>query len=189
MVRAPRNVAFSLNLSPGAAGVVAEADAASTLLVRQCNVVDHGHMDDTWTRRDLPVLDAIVRIHERTGKAMRPTEIEAETRFDTDTVQTALRALDSADPPFVVTKMDRFASGQVSLVGAPTGHARQAVGAWPTAETVADNLVNALSKAAEREQDIEHKSWLTKAAGFLGGTGRDLAIEIGAAAINRQMGV
>lgn len=72
---------------------------------------------------------------------------------------------------------------------APTGHARRAVGAWPTAEMIADRLVKALDEAADREPDPEKKGWLGKTAAFLGHAGRDLAVEIGATAINRQMGM
>ena len=42
---------------------------------------------------------------------------------------------------------------------------------------------------ADREPDPERKGWLRKTAAYLGNAGRDLAIEIGATAINRQMGM
>lgn len=145
-------------------------------------------MDETWTNRDLPVLRAIVEIYEETGHAMHPGPIEAATGLAGEDVQAALRALNLEDPPFV-TKMQRYSSGHVSLIGAPTGHARRAVGAWPTAESIADRLVNALDEAADREADEERKGFLRKAATYLGNTGRDLAVEIGATAINRQMGL
>ncbi len=145
-------------------------------------------MDETWTNRDLPVLRAIVETYEETGHAMHPGPIEAATGLPGTEVQAALRALNLEDPPFV-TKMQRYASGHVSLIGAPTGHARRAVGAWPTAESIADRLVSALDEAADREPDEERKGFLRKAAGYLGHAGRDLAVEIGATAINRQMGL
>ena len=58
-----------------------------------------------------------------------------------------------------------------------------------TAETIADRLITALDEAAEREPDPERKGWLRKSAAYLGNAGRDLAVEIGATAINRQMGM
>lgn len=145
-------------------------------------------MRDTWTDRDLPVLEAIVAIYEETGEPVGPGLIESRTGLSGADVQVALRALDSESPAFVA-KMQRYADGHVMRVGAPTGHARRAVGAWPTAETIADRLVGALDEAAEREPDEERKGFLRKAAGYLGNAGRDLAVEIGATAINRQMGV
>lgn len=80
-------------------------------------------------------------------------------------------------------------TGDIIFIGPPTGYARRAVGAWPTAETIADRLITALDEAAEREPDPERKGWLRKSAAYLGNAGRDLAVEIGATAINRQMGM
>lgn len=145
-------------------------------------------MTETWSRRDLPVLTAIVEVFERTGRVMRPSEIVEQSGLDTDQVEAALRALESEDPPFI-TKLERRASGGISLVGRPTGHARRAVGAWPTPESIADRLISALDEAAQREPDPERKGWLRMTAAYLGNAGRDLAVEIGATAINRQMGM
>ena len=145
-------------------------------------------MDETRTRRDLPVLTAIVEVFERTGRVMRPNEIVGQSGLDADQVETALRALEGEDPPFI-TKLERRASGGISLVGKPTGHARRAVGAWTTPESIADRLFSALDQAADREPDDERKSWLRKSAAYLGNAGRDLAVEIGATAINCQMGM
>ena len=86
---------------------------------------------------------------ERTGRVMRPNEIVEQSGVDADHVEIALRALEGEDPPFI-TKLERRASGGISLVGKPTGHARRAVGAWPTPESIADRLVAALDEAAER---------------------------------------
>jgi hypothetical protein len=135
-----------------------------------------------------PYSRAIVELYEETGQIVSPNQIEAKTGLAAEVVQSALRALDSEQPPYV-TKMQRYSSGHVVMIGAPTGHARRAVGAWPTAETIADRLVSALDEAADREPDPERKGWLSKTAAYLGNAGRDLAVEIGATAINRQMGM
>ncbi|WP_347350673.1 hypothetical protein [Intrasporangium sp.] len=145
-------------------------------------------MTETRTNRDPPVLRAIVDVYEDTGSPMGPDAIEAVTGFDTGMVQAALRALDSEEPPYI-SKLERVMTGDIIFIGAPTGHARRAVGAWPTAETIADRLVKALDEAADREPDPERKGWLSKTASYLGHAGRDLAVEIGATAINRQMGM
>ncbi|MEO5981877.1 MAG: hypothetical protein ABIQ13_06135 [Pedococcus sp.] len=145
-------------------------------------------MDETWTNRDLPVLTAIVEVFERTGRVMRPDEIVQQSGVDADQVEAALRALEGEDPAFI-SKIERRASGGISSVGPPTGHARRAVGAWPTPESIADRLVIALDEAAEREPDLERKGWLRQSAAYLGNAGRDLAVEIGATAINRQVGM
>lgn len=120
---------------------------------------------------------------------MRCTQaIVEESGLEGGQVKSALLALALEDPPFV-SKIQRHGSGDISLVGSPTGHARRAVGAWPTAETIADRLINALDEAAEREPDLERKGWLRQSAAYLANAGRDLAVEIGATAINRQMGM
>lgn len=134
------------------------------------------------------MLTAIVEVFESTGRAMRPNEIVEQSGLAADQVEAALRALESEDPPFI-SKLERRASGGISLVGLPTGHARRAVGAWPTPESIADRLVSALDEAADHEPDPERKGWLRNTATYLGNAGRDLAIEIGATAINRQMGM
>lgn len=145
-------------------------------------------MEETWTSRDLPVLRAIVEVFERTGRVMHPNEIVQQSGLTGDQVERALNALEGESPPFI-TKLDRRGSGGISLIGRPTGHARRAVGAWPSAETMADQIVRALEEAAEREPDAERKGWLRKSANYLGNAGRDLAVEIGATAIGRQMGM
>jgi hypothetical protein len=77
----------------------------------------------------------------------------------------------------------------IGLVGEPTGHARRAVGAWPTPESIAARLISALDEAADREPDPERKGWLRKTAAYLGNAGRDLAVKIGGSAIKSQMGM
>lgn len=98
------------------------------------------------------MLTAIVEVFESTGRAMRPNEIVEQSGLDADQVEAALRALEGEDPPFI-SKLERRSSGGISLVGRPTGHARRAVGAWPTPESIADRLVSALDEAADREPD------------------------------------
>ncbi len=143
-------------------------------------------MRDTWAGRDLPVLNTIVEVFEETGRGMTPKQIEMRTGLDANAVQLALKALDSECPPFL-SKLEWMVSGQVSFIGAPTGQARRAVDAWPTAEAIADRLVKALDEAAERQPDKERRGLLRKAAAYLGDAGRQLAIEIAATAIGRQM--
>ncbi len=65
---------------------------------------------------------------------------------------------------------------------------RFGAGACPTAETMADRLVNSLDGIAEREPAPERKGRPRKSATYLGNAGRDLVVEIGATAINRRTG-
>jgi hypothetical protein len=146
-------------------------------------------MTDTWTSRELPVLRAIVTTYDETGRPILPNQIEAASGLDPDTVQQALRALKHEDPPFVAS-MEYGGSGiEIGLVGPPTGHARRAVGAWPTAEALADRLVAALDSAADQETNEDRKGWLKKTAMYLGGAGRDLAVEVLATTLSKQTGI
>ncbi|WP_460824882.1 hypothetical protein [Nostocoides australiense] len=132
---------------------------------------------------DAEVIIAVRREEIRAGMTLT-----LERMRKADEVEAALRALEGEDPPFI-TKLERRASGGIGLVGKPTGHARRAVGAGPTLESIADRLITALDEAADREPDPERKGWLRKTAAYLGNAGRDLAVDIGASAINRQMGM
>jgi hypothetical protein len=73
-------------------------------------------------------------------------------------------------------------------VGKATAQARQAAGLWPTPESLADRLVAALAQAAERETNEERRGWLKRTAEWLGSAGRDVAVDVTAAVISRQVG-
>lgn len=78
--------------------------------------------------------------------------------------------------------------GVVVRVTGITERGQRAAGQWPTPESVADRLAAALTDAAERETDPERKGWLRKTAAWMGGAGRDMAVEVGAAVVSRQIG-
>lgn len=139
-------------------------------------------MENTWDVRDFRVLEAIVEIAEGEGcTSVTAAQIQALTGFDEATVQAALRALDSEDPPFF--KSQGAWGGQILRASNPTGHARRAVGAWPTAETLSDQLIAQIESAADAEGDAEKKSKLKQLAAFLATGGRDLLVDIAAKAI------
>ena len=50
-------------------------------------------MEDTWVSRDLPVLDAVVRLLDAGQFAVTVADIAGETGFDPKTVDRALDAL------------------------------------------------------------------------------------------------
>jgi hypothetical protein len=145
-------------------------------------------MQDTWTTRDLPVLLAIVEGFDDGGRSPGPKQIQEITGLEPETVQRALRALGSEQPSFLAEVKGSWGK-QIIMVGAPTGHARRAVGAWPTAEVLADRLVAAMNDAADSEADDEQKGLLRKAASFLGSAGRDIVVGVAATALNKQMGM
>lgn len=139
-------------------------------------------MENTWGTRDLPVLQAVVDIYEETGHAIRPKAIETKTGFEADTVQKALRALRSEEPPFF-TNVTAAMGGIVVVIGAPTGHARRQAGAWPTPEALAQRLIEQLNDAADGSGDEEQRGALKKTAKFLAEGGRDILVGIATATL------
>jgi hypothetical protein len=111
-----------------------------------------------------------------------------QTGLDTKDVDRALEALKGQ----YLTEYRKLATGGVPdswYVTGVTPAARQAVGQWPTAESVTQRLAAAFAEAADAEQDPERKSRLRQIARFLGETGKDLAAEIIAKVIMRQTGM
>ncbi len=91
------------------------------------------------------------------------------------------RSLDAMDPTFVdFRKTETGGDPRFWYVNRVTPEARQAVGQWPTAQGLVDRLVKAFSEAADHEQDAERHYQLRQAAGLLGETVRDVAVEVAA---------
>lgn len=146
-------------------------------------------MEDTWANRDLPVLEAIVGLCDETpGDWVLAQRIDERTNMSHAEVQQALFALSREHPPYFEPLDDSdFEGASIGGVRNPSGHARRTVGSWPSPEALADRLVVAMNRAADEEEDEERKGWLKKTAGFLGGAGRDLAVDVMGSAIRKQM--
>lgn len=130
-------------------------------------------MDDTWAARDLPVLDATVALLEE-SYMVTVTDIAARTGLGEHAVARALEAL---DPVFVdFRKTTTGGDPTFWYVLKVTPAARQAVGQWPTAESLVSALVSQLSAAAQEERDAERKGLLTYAARLIGDTLRDVSV-------------
>lgn len=133
---------------------------------------------ETWTSRELPVLQALVaKFDDLETDAVRVEQLPELTGLvDTD-VKLALRSLASARPPyvegFVVAELPYFL-----VISGVTERARRAVGQWPTSDLAADAILSALSKAAEQEPDDEKRSGLQRAVAFLGGAGKEVLYRV-----------
>ena len=139
-------------------------------------------VENTWDTRDFRVLEAIVEITDRGDtNSVTAERIASHTGLDDTAVQAALRALSSEDPPFFKAKGSW--GGGILRASNPTGHARRAVGAWPTAESLADQLIAKIESAAAGESDEGKRSKLNQLAGFFATGGRDLLVDIAAKAI------
>jgi hypothetical protein len=145
-------------------------------------------MEDTWTNRDLPVLEAIVRLLDQGNWAVSVREVASDTSLDPADVDRAITALQG----LYVVDYDQFATGgdpnpwEVRQV---TAEARRVVGQWPTPESLVDRLAEAFGKAAEDEPDAERKGRFRQVAAFLSSTGREVATEVAAKVILRSAGM
>lgn len=115
-------------------------------------------------------------------------ELVQTTGLVVEDVIRGIRALEQEDPPFLHGVQWSWGGPPINI-GTPTGNARRAVGAWPTAESLATLLIQGLEKAAEIEPDEERRGWLKKTAGYLGNAGKDIGVEIAATALNKQFGL
>lgn len=145
-------------------------------------------MDDTWMKRDLPVLTALVeRFDDPAVDQVRPPEVGVLTGLDDAAVLRALTALCEARPAYLECITVGEERGPAIITGV-TAHARRATGAWPTAESLVDQLIYALAGAAEREQDPERRSKLQQTALWLGGALRDVAIQVAGTVVAQHVG-
>jgi hypothetical protein len=63
------------------------------------------------------------------------------------------------------------------------------VGQWPTAESLAGQIAEALAEAAEHEPDPVKKSRLREAGAVLGDTARGVLVEVLSRVVERQAGM
>jgi predicted ArsR family transcriptional regulator len=130
-------------------------------------------VEDTWAARDLPVLAATVHLLEE-SYMVTVTDIAARTGLDEQAVARALEALDPVYVDFRKTTTGGDPTFWYVLKATPA--ARQAVGQWPTAETLIAALAAELTAAAADEQDAERKGLLSYAARLIGDTLRDESV-------------
>jgi hypothetical protein len=143
-----------------------------------------GPVEDTWTSRDLPVLDATVALLEN-RPLVDVTDIAARAGLTVAETSGALQAMEGV---YVELAMSMGGPQSWSVQGV-TPAARRAVGQWPSAESLITRLVEGLNAAADQEANPERKSRLRQAASLLGGAARDIATDIAARFIEHSMGL
>jgi DNA-binding MarR family transcriptional regulator len=141
--------------------------------------------EDTWFSRDLPVLDAAVHLVDAAAFAHPSAhELAERTGLELDQVLTALRALEQAGLIAVTFTMG---GGRNSHVDAISGEARQLVGAWPSAGAIASRLVAELERRADAASSDEERSKWRRLLDSVLGLGREVVVDVAAAAITRQV--
>jgi predicted transcriptional regulator len=137
-------------------------------------------VEDTWKARDLPVLGAVVALLE-SSYMVTVSDIAGRTGLDQAEVA---RSLDALHPTHVdYRKTETGGDSRFWYVLKVTPEGRRAVGQWPTAESLVDHLVRAFRDAASTEQDTERQYQLSQAAGLIGETLRDVAVQAAAAIV------
>lgn len=132
-------------------------------------------MEDTWAVRDVPVLSAVVELLDH-SYMVTVSDVAEKTGLDLAEVS---RSLEAMDPTFVdFRKTETGGDPRFWYVNRVTPEARQAIGQWPTAESLVDRLVKAFGDAADHEEDAERHYQLRQAAGLLGETVRDVAVRV-----------
>lgn len=149
-----------------------------------------GMAQDTWATRDLPVLEAVVELFDDGEWRVSGAQIAERTGLAEDVVQRAFFALVNEDPPlFKYIDTSSLVGPEIGWVYEPSGEARRRVGAWPTPESLADRLVQAMERAADSEPDEEKRSKLRHTASYLSSVGRDVLVEVIGSVIARGAGV
>lgn len=119
---------------------------------------------------------------------MQSHEIAERTGLDHRTVITALFALANEHPALFTYHDLSDMDGRDLAVIDPTGEARRRVGSWPTPQSLADAIVEALKQAAETEADPERKTGLRRTVDFLTGVGSGVLTGVATAAMSGQLG-
>jgi hypothetical protein len=135
-------------------------------------------VEDTWSSRDLPVLEAVVSMLDEPGHYFVAVHEIAE-RTGLDKMEVA-RALDALDGPYIADYQRLMSGGNPTNwhIGSVNEAARRAVGQWPTPESLVDRLVQGLNQAAEHDTDPARKRRLREAATVLGETARGVVTEV-----------
>jgi hypothetical protein len=130
-------------------------------------------VEDTWASRELPVLSATVQLLEE-SYMVTVTDIAARTGLEEQAVARALEALDPVFVDFRKTTTGGDPTFWYVLKATPA--ARQAVGQWPSPESLVTALARELAAAAHDEQDAERKGLLVYAARLIDDTLRDVSV-------------
>ena len=145
----------------------------------------------TWETRDLPVLKALVELDDEGDNGRVTVDAIAERiGMGKDQVGRAIRVLSREEPRFFELGMtSSLADTQIHHVYNVSGHARRAVGTWPTAERLAEQIVAGLNAAADAEPDEEKRSRLKQAAQILGGAGWGVILGVAGNAVSKGIGL
>jgi hypothetical protein len=135
-------------------------------------------MEESWTTRDLRVLDALVRRFEERGGAATPIDGHQLADQLGMLPEQVLLAVEALRPTYVDAQILAHPGADAYIVRGVTDEGRRAVGQWPTPEGIVDRLVQGLLDAADQELDEQKRSRLRSIAEGLRGFARDVAVGV-----------
>lgn len=144
-------------------------------------------MEDTWAKRDLPVLDAVVELFDECpGNWLLGQQVVERTGMDRKDVERAVSAL---SPDYVILGQQMAADGDIGtqVLESVTAEARRVVGQWPTGKRLVEQLAAGIAQAAERETDPEQKSRLRAIASGLVGVAKTIAVNVASEMIEHRL--
>jgi DNA-binding MarR family transcriptional regulator len=148
--------------------------------------------DDTWTGRELPILEAILRREQaaelRNSNAQLSDEIATELELDTTSVKIAIDSLIDAG---YLRGSPVTAWGdpvETYLIEGLTEKARQAAGQWPSGDPYS-SLVQLLEERIADTADPEVKSKLRAFRDAVLSVGQGVATSVLAELIKHQTGI
>lgn len=151
-----------------------EASGDAKLLVMS----EMGEVPDTWTTRHFPVLRSVVVRYETHGQ-VTSEEVVQDTGLSELEVDRAAR--DLRDEGLIAPYFE--GGGGFVVMGGPMGDARRLVGAWPSPETFADRLMEAVERGMEDASTSEERSRWKAVRDALTGAGRDIVVNAAAIAL------
>jgi len=145
-------------------------------------------MDSTWASRDLPVLASIVQWRDDNPLDIGPSlgDVAEITGLD---VMDVLRAVEALVGPYI--GIERMMSGGDPSPWFVTGvrpGARQAVGQWPSGESLVEQLVAGLRAAEQSETDPVDRGRLRAALDALTGIARDVVVQVATTVVSGSIG-
>jgi hypothetical protein len=141
-------------------------------------------LDDRWATRDYPVLEWIVAQFDSGDPDVQNATVSAALDLSDEDAAAAVRNLERGG---YLTAINWF-FGDSFAVGDITERALRETGAWPSSETVADQLMWFLEQKVQQTQDPEARGRWTRIRDGFAGAGRDFAVEIAAAMATRTIG-
>jgi hypothetical protein len=137
-------------------------------------------LHDRWFDRDLLVLTAAARLLENPDSLGIPPDENDLARMTGLEVEQVLLALTALSPTFLSVNVQNAAGTHVWVQGMTTA-AREAVGLWPTVDSLTQHLLDTLDQMV-REASGEDRTTLERLREGLTSVGRDaLAAFVGTA--------